>query len=347
MRRQIGWALLLLLAAGLVGPGVGAQVPSQTFPETGKTVRGRFLQYWATHGGTAQQGLPISDEMQERSARDGRVYTVQYFERAVYELHPENAPPYDVLLSLLGADYYQQKYGGHAPGGQANPAGGARFFPLTGKHVGCEFLSYWDRYGGLAQFGYPLTEEFTERSDLDGNPYKVQIFERAVFEYHGENPWPNNVLLAQLGTYRYRAAYGEPPTPTAAPAQGCRPTPHGPSFSDHIDEAPVRDSVGTGHVMKGVVRSSRDCAPLPGARLIFWLAGPDGEYDDDHTATVITGGDGAYRFQSNFPAFYGAGGPHIHLYVAAQGHQGLETEYFPSCDETEGTFDIVLAALQH
>jgi hypothetical protein len=33
---------------------------------------------------------------------DGREYTVQWFERARFELHPENKPPYNVLLGLLG-----------------------------------------------------------------------------------------------------------------------------------------------------------------------------------------------------------------------------------------------------
>jgi hypothetical protein len=33
---------------------------------------------------------------------DGNVYTVQYFERARFEYHPENAPPYDVLLGQFG-----------------------------------------------------------------------------------------------------------------------------------------------------------------------------------------------------------------------------------------------------
>jgi len=46
------------------------------------------------------------------SVVDGKPYTVQYFERAVFELHPENQPPYDVLLSLLGALRYGEKYGG-------------------------------------------------------------------------------------------------------------------------------------------------------------------------------------------------------------------------------------------
>ena len=103
-------ALVLPLLAVL--PAVTlAQAGSRTFPETGKTVSGRFLDYWNTHGGLAQQGYPISNELQEKSDTDGKTYTVQYFQRAVFELHPENQPPYDVLLSQLGTFRYRAKYG--------------------------------------------------------------------------------------------------------------------------------------------------------------------------------------------------------------------------------------------
>src|SRR3954451_19602275 len=80
-----------------------AQAGCRTFKETGKTVCGRFLQYWQQNGGLAQQGLPLSNEFVEVSDLNGQSYTVQYFERAVFEKHPENQAPYDVLLSQLGA----------------------------------------------------------------------------------------------------------------------------------------------------------------------------------------------------------------------------------------------------
>jgi hypothetical protein len=96
-------------------PGPSAQAEtSRTFKETGKTVSGRFLEYWNQNGGLAQQGFPLSDEFQEVSELDGKTYTVQYFERAVFEKHPENPKPYDVLLSQLGTFRYKQKY----PGGR-------------------------------------------------------------------------------------------------------------------------------------------------------------------------------------------------------------------------------------
>lgn len=89
----------------------------QTFPETGKTVCGQFMQYWLTHGGLPQQGYPISNEFTEVSDLNGKPYVVQYFERAVFEKHPENQPPYDVLLSQLGTYQFKRKYPGGDPSG--------------------------------------------------------------------------------------------------------------------------------------------------------------------------------------------------------------------------------------
>jgi hypothetical protein len=177
------------------------------FTQTQQDVCGDFLTYWQQHGGLEQQGYPISGVLQEVSETDGKVYTVQYFERAVFEYHPEQPDPkYKVLLSLLGSFTYTRKYGtAGAPGQQASTAAGAQRFTQTGHTVGGVFLDYWKNHGGLAQQGYPLSEEFTEKSDIDGKVYTVQYFERAVFEYHPEQPDPKyKVLLSQLGTLRYR-----------------------------------------------------------------------------------------------------------------------------------------------
>ncbi len=93
-------------------PQVIAGPDSLTFAPTGKKVRGTFLAYWNAHGGLPIFGYPISDEMREPGATDGKPYTVQYFERAVFELHPENQSPYDVLLTRLGSLRYDSLYGG-------------------------------------------------------------------------------------------------------------------------------------------------------------------------------------------------------------------------------------------
>jgi len=185
-------------------PGTNARV----FPETGKVVTGLFLDYWTNNGGLAQQGYPISNVMGEVSDLDGKPYTLQYFERAVFEYHPEIADPkFKVLLSQLGTFQYKKKYPTGAPDQKVNTSPGTILFPETGKHVGGRFLEYWQKNGGLAQQGYPLSEEFTEVSDLNGKPYTVQYFERAVFEMHPENAPPFDVLLSQLGTFRYKEKY--------------------------------------------------------------------------------------------------------------------------------------------
>ncbi len=134
---------------------------------------------------------------------NGHSYTVQYFERAEMELHPENQPPYDVLLSQLGTFQYQRKYPSGAPAQQAATTNPYRFSE-TGKTIGGLFRAYWESHGGLAQFGFPISDQFSERSDLNGKSYTVQYFERAVFEYHPENQPPYDVLLSQLGTFKHR-----------------------------------------------------------------------------------------------------------------------------------------------
>ncbi len=76
--------------------------------------------------------------------------------------------------------------------GQSTPA--ERLFP-TGFLVRGEFLRFFDRYGGIETFGYPLTIQFEE----DGRV--VQYFHRARMELHAENPPEQRVVLGQLGVF--------------------------------------------------------------------------------------------------------------------------------------------------
>jgi acetyl esterase/lipase len=187
--------------------GPAASLPaggeSLFFPPTGQTARSLFLDYWREHGGLDQQGYPISGELQVGGA-GGRTLTVQYFERALLEYHPENQPPFNILPARLGAARYAAKYPQGAPGQRPNTAPGSLAFAETGHRLGGWFLDYWQAHGGLLQQGFPLSDEFTEVSDFDGQPYTVQYFERAVFELHPENAGtPYAVLLAHLGTLAF------------------------------------------------------------------------------------------------------------------------------------------------
>jgi probable HAF family extracellular repeat protein len=166
----------------------------QVSPETGYCIEARFSERWAA-GGLAVNGYPIEGARLER-LEDGRRYLVQYFERVRLEWHPENAPPHDILLGQFGRRILAGVPG--VPSAPAPPRDGYAHFPETGHNVRPRFLAYWEAHGGLAQFGYPLSEEFVEVLG-DGNSYTVQYFERARFEHHPENAPPYDVLLGQFG----------------------------------------------------------------------------------------------------------------------------------------------------
>ena len=95
-------------------PTSAAQPGCRFFVETNHNVCGDILAAWRKNGlqldknpriseaeSLALFGLPLSDLVTE-TLSDGKEYQVQWFERARFELHPENAPPYNVLLGLLG-----------------------------------------------------------------------------------------------------------------------------------------------------------------------------------------------------------------------------------------------------
>lgn len=100
---------------GTASPALADDNTCQFFPETGFKVCGRFLEYFKANGGVAQQGFPISIVFDELNAPppagDGQTHKVQYFQRARFEEHPENQPPNDVQLGLLGTEQYRSKYG--------------------------------------------------------------------------------------------------------------------------------------------------------------------------------------------------------------------------------------------
>ena len=222
----IAFVATFALSGWVPSSAAASAITCETFPLTGKTVCGRFLEYWQANGGLAQQGYPITDEFIETNPTDGKQYLTQYFQRARFEYHPENAAPYDVLLGLLGREQLQAKYGSTPPNGLPNNPLGANCvtFELTGKQVCGPFLQYWQQNGALAQQGLPLTDIFLETNPTDGKQYPTQYFERARFEYHLEHlNTPYLVLLGLLGNEQMQAKYpsGLPVWgPTLAPLAG-------------------------------------------------------------------------------------------------------------------------------
>ena len=131
----------------------------------------------------------------------------------------------------------------------------------------------------------------------------------------------------------------------ARSADGCEPTRPDMLGPFYEPNAPVRTSVGSGYVLSGSVLGADGCGPVRDARIEFWLANPEGEYDDAHRATVLAGERGRYRFESNVPVSYGGRPPHIHIRVTAPGYRDLVTQHYPEAGQKEANFDLVLEPL--
>jgi len=226
------WTLSLLLFVaslfGVAGGGratnaaeradTGAVVAAEEFP-----VEGAFAQFWAANGGLTRFGVALSPAVSDPASAG---LTVQYFERARFELHPDAPPPYLVQLTLFGAAALGVRPERAAP--PAPCAGDCTRYAETGHTLRGTFRRYWAASGGLPVFGFPLTEEVREVSAIDGREYTVQWFERARFESHPEYAGTDyEVLLGHLGrealAARPEVAAFPAVTVPAGPATGTRP----------------------------------------------------------------------------------------------------------------------------
>lgn len=169
------------------------------FLESGHTLGGEFRRFWETRGGVERLGFPISEEYQEVNPLDGQTRTVQYFERAILELHPEKQGTSDVVMIAPAGRWVTR--GREFPRIQPfTSTGDNAYFAETGHSLKQAFLRFWLREGGLAQFGYPISEELPEISSSDGKVYTVQYFERARLEWHTtEAGTPREVQLGLIG----------------------------------------------------------------------------------------------------------------------------------------------------
>jgi hypothetical protein len=92
-----------------------------------------------------------------------------------------------LTLSLTGINAYAQ--------GSTK----SEYFPETGHSVKGEFLQFYREIENpIAIYGYPITEEFTDKQGL-----LVQYFQRARFEYHPDKPEGQKVGLTKLGSLTY------------------------------------------------------------------------------------------------------------------------------------------------
>jgi len=184
----------------------------RVFAETGHAVCGSILKAWRANGlqidgkkavsdaeSLALFGMPLSGLMTE-TLSDGKQYQVQWFERARFELHPENAAPYDVLLGLLG----NEVGGGSAPSAAAAPAPapaatgpGSLFVPLPKRM----FASYM-----LEQWGYKLYS--WEQKWEVGSAFFDGLNDGTATK-HDEADWRDNLVQSLIVTSIMYSPRGE------------------------------------------------------------------------------------------------------------------------------------------
>ena len=156
------------------------------FSRTGHRISGVFLEkYTSTQNGQQIYGDPITDAFEDEQSG----LTVQYFEKARFELHSDAAIDLQVQLTPLGEFLYEA---GEIISVPANfPS--CRIYYETNQSVCYAFLDFFDANGGVTQFGYPISGFEIH----DG--WISQYFQRARFEWHPERQMGERVMISDLG----------------------------------------------------------------------------------------------------------------------------------------------------
>ncbi len=180
------------------GISAKAQQSGQYFPLTGHNVTGEFWSYYQSVTDAAVVfGSPLTEAF---TSSDGSGLTVQYFQRARFELHPDQPIGQRIQLTPLGVRLYQS---GAATVNLTTP-GACRQFS-GGFGVCYDFLAFFDQHGGVERFGNPISAfEFQQDGSL------VQYFERARLEWHPERSSGANVELGSLGQLYFTQIHEDP-----------------------------------------------------------------------------------------------------------------------------------------
>lgn len=175
------------LRAVLAQPSDLLPLPQDGF-ENGFAVPALIWRYWRAHGGAEVFGVPLAPA---HPTPDGLEQT---FSHARLRLRPALADT-AFLVQPAPLGYLRMATRGtpvsavpQAPAAERYPAqpqppGATQvIFEDSGHTLSAGLLAYWQRNGGLDVFGYPLSEEMTERTS-DGQRRVVQYFERALLAY--------------------------------------------------------------------------------------------------------------------------------------------------------------------
>jgi hypothetical protein len=140
------------------------------------------------------------------------------------------------------------------------------------------------------------------------------------------------------------AATAEPREQAEAEAQprDCKPTESNPGgTNNYIPDAPAADSLGSGFVITGLVRSAEGCRPLEDVRIQVWLATETGG-EQDNRASVRTNADGRYRIETD-PTIPQFGEPNIHVGYDDGAYDEVFIRRVVDLDDERAVVDLTLA----
>jgi hypothetical protein len=192
LKPHLSFFFIVVIAAGLLGQAsaVGAQNSTERyFPHTGHSVTGDFLvTYESVSDPIKIYGEPITEAFFKPELNQ----QLQYFQKAVFALELNPSTTQHVEIYPLGwlLPHPEFQHGANLPGCQ--------YFTETGFQVCYTFLDFFKEFGGVAQFGFPISDFEMESGRI------VQYFQRSRFEWHPELPFGQKVVLSDLGSEYFR-----------------------------------------------------------------------------------------------------------------------------------------------
>lgn len=195
LRRSLTLVFILILLGTSWLPVCAQSSDNKYFSETGHNVSGEFLKFYnGNPNATFLYGYPITEQF---TSKDGK--TAQYFQRARFEYRADLPEGLRVQVTPLGSLTYFST-------GKLDVANtfACHSYAETGFAVCFAFLEFFDQYGGVAQFGYPISGFEYHENKL------VQYFEKARIEWQPWKPEGQRVVVSDLGRV-YFDKLGEDP----------------------------------------------------------------------------------------------------------------------------------------
>lgn len=247
----------------LAQDGDSASQDLRYFSETGHSVSGEFLKtYISATNPELIYGYPITEAFE----RDFGF--IQYFERARFELRPENPPELRVVITQLGLLLHETSYALPEPGSIP----GCRYFPESHFRVCYDFLEFFEANGGAAQFGYPISN-YEIRNGL-----MVQNFQRTRLEWHPELPSGEQILPADLGKEYFTLMNENPVRLLSVQPPGIAGDTHGALVTELQLRGFFENSVthSSGEQTAFIILQDQKVDGVPDAKITLEIQGSDG-----------------------------------------------------------------------